>query len=173
MTGPAGERVSTGSTRPESLEERDLVGALRRLGQDSAVPPLDARAVDALLEAFDAAWEEKRAPAPRRLSRPIAAAALLALAATLAVAIAIRSGRAPKPPAAAPLPLPTTEFVVWPGAAELPRFESGHLMRMQLPVSALPSLGLVPPSSQAAVVEADVLVGQDGFPRAVRLSPDF
>jgi hypothetical protein len=69
--------------------------------------------------------------------------------------------------------LTTTEFVLWPGAAELPTFESGHLMRMEVPVSALPSLGLVPPATHAAVVQADVLVGQDGLPRAVRLSPDF
>jgi hypothetical protein len=87
--------------------------------------------------------------------------------------VANRSGRTSvvAPPAVAPLA--TTEFVVWPGAAELPRFESGHLMRMELPVSALPALGLAPPASRAVVVQADVLVGQDGFPRAVRLSPGF
>ena len=46
-------------------------------------------------------------------------------------------------------------------------------MRISVPVSALPSLGLVPPASHAPVVQADVLIGQDGLPRAVRLSPGF
>jgi hypothetical protein len=156
----------TGPTR-----EQAVVEALRRLAQDTDVPAADPQAERALLEAFDAAWEQKRAPARPRFWRPAAAAALLALAATMAWMIASRSARAPAPSAV--VPLATTEFVVWPGAAELPRFESGHLLRMELPVSALPSLGLVPPSSRAAVVQADVLVGQDGFPRAVRLSPDF
>ena len=158
MTGPAGEPA--------------VVSALRRLAQDTNVPPVDPQAERVLLEAFDAAWQQKRTPARRRFSRPAAAAALLALAATIAWMVASRPARVPAPAPSA-VPLATTEFVIWPGAAELPRFESGHLMRMELPVSALPSLGLVPPSSRVVVVQADVLVGQDGFPRAVRLSPDF
>jgi hypothetical protein len=65
----------------------------------------------------------------------------------------------------------TAEFVVWPGAMELPTFESGHLLRVDMPTPVVLSLGLVPPTSHAAVVRADVLVGQDGLPRAVRLVP--
>jgi hypothetical protein len=149
----------------------DLASALRRLAQSAEVPPLDPDRERALLEAFDAAQQEKRAPAARAVWRPAAAAALLALAATMAWAIVGRSGRPPAAPVVAPLT--TTEFVLWPGAAELPTFESGHLMRVEVPVSALASLGLVPPATHAAVVQADVLVGQDGLPRAVRLSPDF
>ena len=150
----------------------DLASALRRLAQSAEVPPLDPVRERALLEVFDAAQQEKRAPAARAgVWRPAAAAALLALAATMAWVIVGRSGRPPAAPVVPPLT--TTEFVLWPGAAELPTFESGHLMRMEVPVSALPSLGLVPPATHAAVVQADVLVGQDGLPRAVRLSPDF
>lgn len=67
-------------------------------------------------------------------------------------------------------PRATTEFVVWPGAANLPTFESGHLMRMELPASLVGTLGLRP-SSHSTVVQADVLVGQDGYARAVRLVP--
>jgi hypothetical protein len=159
VTGPAGEQA--------------VVNALRRLAQETHVPPADPQAERVLLEAFDAAWQQKRTSTRRRFSRPAAAAALLALAATIAWMMAGRPARAPAPAPSAAVPLATTEFVIWPGAAELPRFESGHLLRMELPVSALPSLGLTPPSSPAAVVQADVLVGQDGFPRAVRLSPDF
>ena len=149
----------------------DLASALRQLAKRAEVPPLDPDRERALLEAFDAAQQQKRAPAARAgVWRPATAAALLALAATMAWVIV---GRSVRPPAAPVAPLTTSEFVLWPGAAELPTFESGHLMRMEVPVSALPSLGLVPPAAHEAVVQADVLVGQDGLPRAVRLSPDF
>jgi hypothetical protein len=40
---------------------------------------------------------------------------------------------------------------------------------LDLPVSVLPSLGLAPPTSRDAAVQADVIIGQDGFARAVRL----
>ena len=153
-------------------EDRDLAEALRRLAQSTLVPPSDPDRERALLEAFDAAWERKRSARPVARWRPAAAAALVALAATVVWIVASRSGPAPTPARSA-VPLSTTEFVIWPGAAELPRFESGHLMRISVPVSALPSLGLVPPASPAPVVQADVLIGQDGLPRAVRLSPDF
>lgn len=151
----------------------DLGEGLRRLARDTEVPAANPETERALLEAFDAAWARKRPPAASTLWTPAAAAVLLALAATVVWMVANRSSRAPVVVPTAVAPLSTTEFVVWPGAAELPRFESGHLMRMALPVSALPALGLAPPASRAVVVQADVLVGQDGFPRAVRLSPDF
>ena len=151
---------------------RDDPGAtLRQLAQSTEVPPLDLDRERILLEAFDAAQMKRREPTRVVLWRPVAAAALLALAATMAWVIVGRSARSPAPPAAAPLTM--TEFVLWPDAAQLPTFESGHLMRMEVPVSALPSLGLAPPSSPVGVVQADVLIGQDGLPRAVRLSPDF
>ena len=154
-------------------EDRDLAEALRVLAQSTVVPPSDSDQERALLDAFDAARHRK--PSPPRVAhwRPAAAAALLALAATLVWMVASRSGPAPTPAGTSVAPLTTTEFVIWPGAAELPRFESGHLMRMSVPVAALPSLGLVAPASQVGVVQADVLIGQDGLPRAVRLSPDF
>jgi hypothetical protein len=154
-------------------DDRDLAEALRGLAQSTTVPPPDTDRERALLEAFDTAWERKRLAAPVARRRPAVAAALIALAATVAWMVANRSGPAPAPARPSVAPLTTTEFVIWPGAAELPRFESGHLMRMSVPVSALSSLGLVPPASNAPVVQADVLIGQDGLPRAVRLSPDF
>ena len=57
---------------------------------------------------------------------------------------------------------------MWPGARDLPRFESGQLMRVELPASVASSLGLRPPQP-SAFVQTDVLVGQDGYARAVRL----
>jgi hypothetical protein len=61
------------------------------------------------------------------------------------------------------------DFVPWPGAIGLPRLDSGELLRVELPISMLPSLGLRPPVSRRQVVSADLLVGQDGLTRAVRL----
>jgi hypothetical protein len=60
-------------------------------------------------------------------------------------------------------------FVSLPGAAAWPPFESGELMRVELPIGVLPSLGLSAPGVADGFVPADVLVGQDGFARAVRL----
>lgn len=62
-------------------------------------------------------------------------------------------------------------FVMWPGAGSLPRFESGQLMRVELPASVVLSLGLRPsrPLRNDGTVQTDVLVGQDGYARAVRL----
>ena len=67
-----------------------------------------------------------------------------------------------------------TTFVMWPGASDLPRFESGQLMRVELPASVAASLGLRPQrvlndAGAGSFVQTDVLVGQDGYARAVRL----
>jgi len=49
----------------------------------------------------------------------------------------------------------STDFVAWPGAAAWPPFESGELIRVDIPTAD-------------GVVHAEVLVGQDGLARAVR-----
>lgn len=49
-----------------------------------------------------------------------------------------------------------TAFVLVPDAGTLPRFDYGELIRVEIP-------------SPAGQVQADVLVGQDGFARAVRV----
>jgi len=63
-----------------------------------------------------------------------------------------------------------SDFVPWPGSAGLPPLESGAFVRIDLPASLLPSLGVLPPA-HPGVVQADILVGQDGFARAIRLVP--
>jgi len=50
----------------------------------------------------------------------------------------------------------STQFVAWPGATAWPPFESGELIRIDIP-------------TEVGVVRAEVLVGQDGFARAIRL----
>jgi hypothetical protein len=67
------------------------------------------------------------------------------------------------------------EFVRIPSAIGLPDLESGTVLRMELPLTALPEYGLqIAPDAMRTSIEADVLVGQDGQPRAIRLvgSPD-
>jgi hypothetical protein len=60
-------------------------------------------------------------------------------------------------------------FVSLPTAIGLPALESGRIVRVEVPAAMLPVYGLdVTPDSQSGTVEADVLVGQDGQPRAIR-----
>jgi hypothetical protein len=60
-------------------------------------------------------------------------------------------------------------FVALPSAAGLPGLESGHIVRVEMPMGMLPAYGLdIVPESAASTIEADVLVGQDGQPRAIR-----
>jgi hypothetical protein len=62
------------------------------------------------------------------------------------------------------------EFVAWPGAGALPPFESGELVRTELPVGVLSLLGIEQEGRAVrGVVVADVIVGQDRMPRAVRV----
>ena len=62
------------------------------------------------------------------------------------------------------------DFVALPGAVGLPTFESGRIVRIDLPVSSLPAYGVeLVPDAARSEVQADVLVGQDGQARAIRL----
>ena len=193
--------------------EQELVAALKRMARDTDVPPSDPRSEQALLAAFDAAWEQRRRAPVRAPRYWPAGAALLALAAAIAWMIARTPARVPPPPTtvtvatelraekSVPSPAPvvrpetpalvksaprphrarpraprvasrnSVEFVAWPGATGLPAFESGYLVRVDMPASVVLSLGLVPHVPQATFVQADVLVGQDRLPRAVRLVP--
>jgi hypothetical protein len=143
------------------------------------VPPVDPAREAALLEAFDALRERRESKGRRDYwyLGALAAAAALLIAFGLPAARAGRHGPPPAgiqamhtPPASRGVPsAPPPDFVIVPGAAELPRMESGTLVRMDVPVSMLPSLGVTPPPGQARAVTADFIVAQDGLPRAVRL----
>jgi hypothetical protein len=61
-------------------------------------------------------------------------------------------------------------FVALPGAAGLPDFESGAIVRVELTLASLPAYGVdISRAARNQPVEADLLVGQDGQPRAIRL----
>jgi hypothetical protein len=64
-------------------------------------------------------------------------------------------------------------FVALPSAAGLPAFESGEIVRVEVPVTSLPMYGIdITPDARGPAVEADFLVGQDGQARAIRLVRD-
>jgi hypothetical protein len=166
------------SDRQES-PDRELLEALRQLSRQTVVPDVDPAREAQLLSAFDTVRTRKR---PSRAGYWWMAA--LATATALLIAIGITragAGRRNLPPASAArthMPVDSDgvqsqdgvgEFVTWPGAVDLPPIESGQLVRVTLPVSMLPTLGLMPPTARLTAVRADVLVGQDGLARAVRL----
>jgi hypothetical protein len=66
-----------------------------------------------------------------------------------------------------------TGFVALPNAVGLPDFESGQIIRMEIPLTSLPTYGIeILPDARDRQVEADLLVGQDGQARAIRLVSD-
>jgi len=181
-------------------QERALSAALQQLAGSVTPSPASASAEAALLAAFDAAHAQRRVLPRSRLLYAVAAAAIVAIAALpalmtrsdgrpasvrplesrpVAASIGALPADAARPALArglnpmstttdAPAPIP---FVPWPGAADLPAFESGRLMRVDLPASLAHSLGLIAGVDPGGVVPADLLIGQDGFARAVRLAP--
>jgi hypothetical protein len=171
----------------DNIDDLDLALALRRLAGSTNVPPVDPAREAALMAAFDAPARGAVSAPRTRLRRPYWGMAGLAAAAALLIAVVlspVRAGRHGTLPTGEqishtslpssssrgvqPEPVPG-EFFVVPGAASLPGLESGSLVRMDLPVSMLPSLGVTPPGGLSGVVKADLIVGQDGLPRAVRL----
>jgi hypothetical protein len=64
----------------------------------------------------------------------------------------------------------TIEFLTIPTAVGLPRMESARIIRTEVPVSALPAYGVaIVPDAARSAVQADLLIGQDGQPRGIRL----
>jgi len=163
--------------------ERHLAVALRRLNDATAVPPPDPGREAALMAAFDAARGAARVPIGRGSQgrdRVYLAAFAAAAAVLIAVGVGSVPGRRGSPPAGAtathtpPVPRdvrlePPNDFVIVPGAAGLPAIESGTLVRMDIPVAELATYGVAPPASRRSTVTADVIVAQDGLPRAVRV----
>jgi len=183
-------------TRLQLERERALLAALRSVARDLQEPSFDPQREQALLALFDKACVRRTAHRQAPVWRGLIAASAVLFGAVLTWQFTNRPGA---PGIAVPPPaivgpeiqqaqafepgLPTvaagspsarpvradvqtailslgssdvTDFVAWPGATAWPPFESGELVRVALPVDG-------------GVVEADVIVGQDGFARAIRL----
>jgi hypothetical protein len=95
---------------------------------------------------------------------PLAASLLLATASAVWVA----QSSAPPPP-----PVEPAGFVALPEAERLPMMESANIVRVSLPVAALPAYGVAVADLQTESVEAELLVAQDGQARAIRLVNSF
>jgi hypothetical protein len=159
--------------------EEALTRGLRDLAEAASDAGPSAAMEAALLRAFAAAHRRRGVGETPGLVKPqtspgqwqpwMAAAAALFLATVLTVGwrdFERTRGSMPEVPA----PVALSEFVPWPGASTLPPFESGQLVRMELPASVLPLLGIARTQGFEGKVQADVVVGQDGFVRAVRLA---
>jgi hypothetical protein len=142
-----------------------LENSFAELRKSIEVPPADPAREAALLAAFDA-WHARQL---KRARFPVWAAA----AALILVTVSLNWLVVRRPPVADVVASePAADlagFVAWPGASAWPPFESGSMIRVELPVSILPTLGLSAPSSVSGFVPADIVVGQDGLARAVRL----
>jgi hypothetical protein len=60
-------------------------------------------------------------------------------------------------------------FIPLPAAGGLPGFDSGMIVRVTLPAASLPAFGLAIAPESTQTVNADLLVGQDGQARAIKL----
>jgi predicted anti-sigma-YlaC factor YlaD len=143
-------------------QQKSLTRGLRALAAaDGGDPPadLEARLMDAFRQRVDVE--------PARPWRAVLGAAAAVLLVSASLVFAWRNfERVPNRYSVA-----EAEFVPWPGAASLPSFESGALVRTELPADVLPLLGIEFESSVGSeTVMADVLIGQDGLARAVRLA---
>jgi hypothetical protein len=149
--------------------QRAVSVALRRLASQQRVPALNPGRLNRLLSAMGG---------QRKRSRRATVAVGLSLAASVLIVASLSVGlqREASAPgssrvvaaALAPPMGAETAFVVLPGADALPRLESGRVIRIEIPESELTAVGLWPPA-HAGAVQADVLVGQDGLARAIRL----
>ena len=142
-----------------------MTDALSKLRTSIDVPPVDAAREQALLAAFDSHWARPQAKVQGFVWR--SAAALAVVSVGLNWLVVVHTPRVD--PSTVNPDAGLTGFVSWPGAESYPPFESGSLVRVELPVSSLPALGLDAPTAGASVVKAEIVVGQDGLARAVRL----
>jgi hypothetical protein len=152
--------------------QRALTHGLRDVASVAASVNPSTEMEQRLLEAFSTLHEP---PARRRtLSRAwlsaAAAVLVLATAGVWIVATLSRQGPAATERAASGQPRTILDgFMMLPVAAGLPALESGLIVRVDVPVSALPSYGVeVVTDSSKSQVQADLLIGQDGQPRAIR-----
>jgi hypothetical protein len=157
--------------------ERELSAALRELvhGSDDAVP----RGMEGRLVAEFSQYHADRVRHTQPLTHWWAAAAvfLIATAGVTWLVPARFRAAAPQPVIESsnlqdPVP-DLANFIALPGAGSMPAFERGDIIRIEIPLAGLPAYGLdMVPDGTATLVPADVLIGQDGVPRAIRLASD-
>ena len=142
-------------------EEQKLIDALRSVAaeNDATSPPADLET--RVLAEFDARQASRPSSVRARWWLPATAAAL---AASAALAVFLTHRPAPPPRASQP------PFIAIPYVAPPAPYERTRVMRMDVPVAALIAAGLEAHiTASSGSVRADVLLGQDGRPLAIRL----
>jgi hypothetical protein len=153
---------------PASVEQallRELTNVQRLRARRRVVYGVASGAIAAAL-AF-AAWIAYR-PAPQPpvvVTAPVVAHVPEHVAAAAEPAVARHRSRAVRP-----APVSQEPFIAIPYTLPLEPYERADVMRMDVPVAALIAVGLpMNMADPAALARADVLVGQDGRARAIRL----
>jgi len=145
-------------------QERALAEGLRALAATTRHASASRGVAAAVL-----AEMARREPVSARTARawlPIAAALLMTVGTGVWVARQAEPSRATGT-------IRPLGFVDIPGAAALPPMESGAIVRVAIPVAALPSYGIqIAPDFGVERVEVDLMVAQDGLPRAIRFVND-
>lgn len=177
------ERSASAAVASEMRAQEDLTRQLKAL-RDAMRIPEDALVEDErLLEALRAV-RARRARSRRRLRLGVGAAGLAASAAAVAVIamlLQIEEDIPVRPPATEASALPLDEdaapslagsavFHPLPFSPGVSPGASYSVVRVRIPVSSLPVMYAAEPLSS---VEADILLGPDGIPAAIRfVNPD-
>ena len=147
-------------------QQRELQRGLRALADSTrnmnANASMEAAVLAQMASADRVAVTAAKVFLPPRLL-PLTAALILTVGGALWVA------RSPHLPAV----VQPAGFVALPGASWLPEMESATIVRVSVPVPALPAYGIaIQPEVTSDTVLAELLVAQDGQPRAIRLISD-
>jgi hypothetical protein len=144
-------------------QQRELAAGLKALAESTRAAAASPHVEQVVLAAA-------RPSASRRKPQPWAK--LLPLAAGLVLMTGAALWTARMVPPAPPSPIEPAGFVALPEAAGLPQIESANIVRVSLPVAALPAYGVAVTDLKTESVEAELLVAQDGQARAIRLVTD-
>jgi hypothetical protein len=143
------------------LQQRELAKGLRALADSTRHLQASDRVETAVLAKMGSAAAPAVASPFQRLL-PLAAALILAVGGALWTARMV-----PPPKFASP-----SGFVALPETGALPQMESATIVRVWLPVAALPAYGITIVDLKSDSVVAELLVAQDGQPRAIRFVND-
>jgi hypothetical protein len=150
-------------------QEQALAAGLRALAERTRDAGASSRVERALLEEMARLHDQASSAVAKGTPRAFAA---LAAALLLAVGLSVWFGTSQMPGRDASFTRPA-DFVELPGASVLPEMESASIVRISLPPSALPQYGVaIAPEMTGTSIEAELLVAQDGQPRAIRLVRD-
>ena len=160
-------RSCTARWQSEAALDRDLARVRQAASHLRSAPASRAR----LLEEFEA----------RRAVRSPRIRTWMAIAATIVLAVALALWREPVHTAQAPAAveqaadevLADNDFVPVPYAPPLAQGEMVEVVRMDLSPAALAGMGFVTQAGYSGDVTTDLVIGEDGLPRAVRLPESF